>query len=116
LLFDQRRKFTPPTFFRSPQALPGAARHPRAGRDDARLGLARSLRGKGDFDLADRAYRAAFDAEPTNAQILWDRAQTLRQAGRTTEAQKLFLQLAQGDWPPSFTWLQSQARLLTGER
>ena len=36
----------------------------------------------GDLDLADRAFNAAFEAEPTDAQILWDRAENLGQAGK----------------------------------
>jgi len=48
--------------------------------------LARTLGRQGDAELADRAYTAAFEAEPTNAQILWDRAVALRQTGRLVEA------------------------------
>jgi Tfp pilus assembly protein PilF len=72
--------------------------------------LAQTLSRKGDLELADRAYTAAFEAEPTNAQLLWDRAQNLRQAGKTVAAQKLFRQLAEGKWQPRFQWLQTQAR------
>jgi cytochrome c-type biogenesis protein CcmH/NrfG len=74
------------------------------------LELAQTLSRKGDLDLADRAYTAAFEAEPTNAQILWDRAQNLRQAGKTVAAQKLFRQLAEDKWQPRFQWLQTQAK------
>ena len=74
------------------------------------LGLARSLTQEGDFDLADLAYRAAFDAEPTNAQILWDRAQHLQQAGKTTEAQKVLRQIVETKWQPRFNWIREQAR------
>jgi tetratricopeptide (TPR) repeat protein len=74
------------------------------------LGLAQSLQREGDFRLADRAYTAAFEAEPTNAQILWDRAQSLRQNGRQAEAQKVLRQIVEGDWQPRFDWVRSQAR------
>jgi tetratricopeptide (TPR) repeat protein len=74
------------------------------------LGLARSLGRRGELDLADRAFTAAFEAEPTNAQILWDRATNLRQAGKVQEAKKLYRQLAEGTWQPRFRWLQTQAR------
>jgi hypothetical protein len=74
------------------------------------LELAQTLSRKGDLELADRAYTAAFEAEPTNAQLLWDRAQNLRQSGKTVAAQKLFRQLAEGKWSPRFQWLQTQAR------
>src|SRR5262249_35596217 len=50
------------------------------------LSLAQTLRNAGNFPLADRAYATAFEAEPTNAQILLDRATTLQQAGQTAEA------------------------------
>jgi hypothetical protein len=66
--------------------------------------------GKGNLDLADRAYTAAFEAEPTNAQLLWDRAQNLNQSGKTVAAQRLFRRLAEGKWQPRFQWLQTQAR------
>jgi tetratricopeptide (TPR) repeat protein len=72
--------------------------------------LAQSLNRRGELDLADRAYTAAFEAEPTNAQILWDRAANLRHAGKVTEARKLYRQLADGSWQPRFRWLQTQAR------
>ncbi len=63
-----------------------------------------------DFELADRAYALAFQAEPTNAQILWDRAQHLQQHGRPAEARQLVRQLADGDWQPRFQGLKEQAR------
>jgi Tfp pilus assembly protein PilF len=72
--------------------------------------LAKSLTRTGELELADRAYAAACEAEPTDAQILWDRAQNLRQAGKTTEAQKLYRQLAEGDWQPRFNWVRTQAK------
>ena len=73
--------------------------------------LASTLCRKGELKLADRAYRAAFEAEPTNAQILWDRAQNLHQAGENQGAQRLFRQLAEGSWPQRFQGIQTQARL-----
>ncbi len=74
------------------------------------LNLARTLSSSGDADLADRAFTAAFETEPTNAQILWERAQSLHQAGNRAEAQKLFRQLAESEWQPRFNWLKAQAR------
>jgi ferric-dicitrate binding protein FerR (iron transport regulator) len=72
--------------------------------------LARTLQQQGHVDLADRAYAAAFDAEPTNAQILWDRAQSLWENGRTDQARPLFRQIAAGPWGPQFSALQSRAK------
>ena len=72
--------------------------------------LAATLNRQGDLDLADRAYAAACDAEPTNAQYLWDRAGNLRQAGRLEEAQKLYHRIAEGPWQPRFQGIQREAR------
>jgi ferric-dicitrate binding protein FerR (iron transport regulator) len=74
------------------------------------VSTAEMLRQQGHFELADRAYASAFEAEPTNAQILWDRAQVLLQAGRAEDAKELFGQLAEGKWQPRFSWLQSRAQ------
>ncbi len=74
------------------------------------VALAGTLSRGGELDLADRAYAAAFEAEPTDAQILWDRAHNLRQAGKSAEAQKLYRQLAEGDWQPRFNWVRTQAK------
>jgi predicted Zn-dependent protease len=79
---------------------------------DPWLKLAQALQGEGDFDLADRAYTLAFAGEATNAQILWDRAQNLQQAGRIEQARQLYRQLADGTWQPRFQGLQQQARWL----
>lgn len=77
--------------------------------------IAQNLARKNVLDLADRAYQAAFEAEPTNAQLLWDRAALLRQAGKAVESQRLFRQLAESDWQPRFQGLRNQARQqLTG--
>jgi thioredoxin-like negative regulator of GroEL len=72
--------------------------------------LARTLQRQGDLERADRAFASAFAAEPTNAQLLWDRAQNLRQAGRLSEGSKLLQQLAEGSWQPRFQAVQRQAR------
>ena len=74
------------------------------------VSMAEMLRQQGHFELADRAYASAFEAEPTNAQILWDRAQVLLQAGQTEEAKELFGQLADGQWHSRFDRLKSQAK------
>ena len=60
--------------------------------------------------MADKAFKAAYEAEPTNAQILWDRAGNLQQSGRTVQAQSLYRQIAEGDWQPRFQGLVSQAK------
>ncbi len=74
------------------------------------LGLAQQLRQQGELDLSARAYASAFAAEGSNAQILWDWAQVLRQSGKADEALKLCRQIADGRWQPRFSWLQTQAK------
>ena len=72
--------------------------------------LAVSLRQQGNLARADEALASAVAAEPTNAQLLWDRAVNLRQAGRLDESRKLLRQLANGTWQPRFAALQKQAQ------
>jgi tetratricopeptide (TPR) repeat protein len=80
------------------------------------LSLGETLARQGDLDLADRAYRAASESEPTNPQILWDRAQNLKQMGKHQDAQQLVRRIAGGTWQPRFQGLQAQARhLLKGD-
>jgi hypothetical protein len=80
------------------------------------LTLAQDLSRRGDLALADRAFHTAFEAEPTNAQVLWDRAQGLLHAGKRAEAGQVFRQLADGQWQPRFQWIQTQARRQVEER
>ena len=80
------------------------------------VNLARTLRTQGELALASRAYASAFEAERTNAQILWDRAQVLQQLGRTDEADKLYRRIAEGKWPRQFNGVQSQARQRLDQR
>jgi Flp pilus assembly protein TadD len=73
--------------------------------------LAQTLSHQGDLDLADIAYTAAFQAEPTDAQILWNKAQNLQRQGKKAEANKVLEQIvAKNDWQPRFNWIKSQAR------
>jgi tetratricopeptide (TPR) repeat protein len=78
--------------------------------------LAQALRQDGDIELANRAYAVAFAAEPTNAQILWDQAQMLQQAGRHADALNVYRRLADGDWQPRFQGLKQQAKWQLGAR
>ncbi len=73
-------------------------------------GLAQTLSHEGELLLADRAFKAAFEAEPTDAQLLWDRAQNLQRAGKLAEAREQMRLIAGGDWQPRFNGLKSQAR------
>ena len=74
------------------------------------VNMAQMLRQQGHLQLADRAYASAFEAESTNAKILWDRAHVLLEAGRTEDAERLLRQVADGEWPPQFSWIQTQAK------
>ncbi|HJT76996.1 MAG TPA: hypothetical protein VJ739_07305, partial [Gemmataceae bacterium] len=90
---------------------------PLGGRDsDAASGLelARTLINGGRRDLAERAYRLAGQADPTNAQVLWEAAQNLEQMGRPAEAREEVRAIARGNWPPQYQAVVQQARLLTG--
>lgn len=74
------------------------------------LQLAQAQIAEAEYELADRAYAAAFRAEATNAQILWDRARNLQNLGRMEDARALYRQLAEGEWQPRFQWLKTQAQ------
>lgn len=74
------------------------------------LGLAQALQQDAEFELADRAFVQAYEAEPTNAEILWNRAANLTTIGRMDQARAVYRQIAEGTWQPRFQWLQQQAR------
>jgi hypothetical protein len=81
----------------------------RPGESDVWVNLAGELIRWGERSLADRAYESAFQRESSNAQILWDRAENLRRAGRLAQAQTLYQRLATSDWQPRFASLKTQA-------
>lgn len=70
--------------------------------------LAAQLNRTGDHVLADRAYAAAFRSQPTQGQLLWDRAMNLIQGGSREQGRQLLRQLvaSEEDWPQ----LKQQAR------
>jgi hypothetical protein len=72
--------------------------------------IAGQLRRQGELALADRAYEAAFAAEPTNAELLWQRAQLLKTGGHLVKARALYRQIADGAWQPRFAGVKAQAR------
>ncbi len=82
----------------------------RPGDSPAWLDIAQTFRGHSEFELADRSYAKALLAEPTNAQILWDHAQMLEQAGRFNDARSLIRQLGEGQWPQQYESLQTRAQ------
>jgi tetratricopeptide (TPR) repeat protein len=82
----------------------------RPNESTAWLTLAQTMSQEGELELADRAYAEAYDAEPTNAQVLWDRAMLLQQRGKSAAAQGIFRQIANGTWQPRFSWIQAEAQ------
>jgi Tfp pilus assembly protein PilF len=78
------------------------------------LGMAQALAQQNDVELADRSYRSAFAAEPTNAQILWDHAELLRKHGRTQESRVILRQMTEGKWQPRFNAVLQRARQTLG--
>lgn len=78
--------------------------------------LATILQGEGDLDQADRALARACEAEPTNPDLLWRRAQNLQQLGRGDDARELYRRIAEGSWQERFRAIQTQARQLLNVR
>ncbi len=68
------------------------------------------LRAEGDPDLSSRAYAAAFDADPTNAQALWDRAEIFDESGQANLARELYRRIANGEWDPKYAQLKQSAQ------
>ena len=65
---------------------------------------------QGLYELAQRAYALAFEADPANAQILWDRAQALIESGRRSDAQLLLEEIASGTWDAKYEAICRQAK------
>jgi hypothetical protein len=76
--------------------------------------LAQQLANAGDLNLAERGYSAAFAAEPTDADLLWQRAELLRKLGRDADAQAALKEIADGNWQPRFENVKQQARQALG--
>lgn len=72
--------------------------------------LAKNQIAAGDRESADAAFAAAFQVEPTNPQLLWDRAENLRRLGRIAAADTLLRQIAAGAWQPRFQGLVHRAK------
>jgi Tfp pilus assembly protein PilF len=63
-----------------------------------------------DYDLAERAFAVAAALEPSNAEIVWERAVNHRAAGRRAAARTLFQQLAKGVWAERYRAFQLRAQ------
>jgi tetratricopeptide (TPR) repeat protein len=72
--------------------------------------LADTLKAIGDLEKADKAYGLAFEAEPTNPEILWQRAQNQVRMGQSESARRLYQQIADGTWQERFAGTVQQAR------
>ncbi len=79
------------------------------------LDLAETMKTEGDLDKADRAFAIAFEAEPTNPEILWKRAQNAVRLGQPERARQLYRQIADSDWQERFQGTVEQARGLAGD-
>jgi tetratricopeptide (TPR) repeat protein len=79
------------------------------------LDLAETLKAEGDLERADRAFALGFEAEPTNPEILWQRAQNLARLGQPVQARTLYRQIADGQWQQRFNPTVDQARGLAGK-
>jgi tetratricopeptide (TPR) repeat protein len=76
------------------------------------LDLAQTMEQEGDLGKADRAFVCAFATEPTNPEILWQRAQNLVRQGQTEQARRLYRQIADGQWQERFSATVERARAL----
>jgi tetratricopeptide (TPR) repeat protein len=80
------------------------------------LDLAETMKAEGDLERADRAFSLAFEAEPTNPEILWKQAQNLVRMSEPDRARQLYRQIADGVWQERFAGIVTQARGLAAER
>ena len=74
------------------------------------LDLAETMKSEGDLERADRAFALAFEAEASNPEILWKRAQNQVRMGAPDRARQLYRQIADGDWQERFASTVEQAR------
>lgn len=79
------------------------------------LELAAAMKTEGDLEKADRAFAIAFEAEPTNPEILWNRAQNAVRMGQPDRARQLYRQIADSDWQERFQGIVERARGLAGQ-
>ncbi|MCY2930493.1 MAG: VIT domain-containing protein [Planctomycetota bacterium] len=74
------------------------------------LQLARWLVGKGQYDLAARAYETVARIDPADPGILWDHASVLSRLGKAQEARALYSRVAEGQWPEKYKALKAKAK------
>ena len=86
----------------------------RPGESSRWVALAGELAEQNEPALADRAYAAAFESDPSNPQILLDRAHLLQRSGQADRARKLYRRIVDGTWADKHKSLQEQARMQLG--
>jgi hypothetical protein len=79
-------------------------------------GIAAELNQQGAYELADQALAVAAEADPTNAEVLWQKAKNLRQAGRGAEADRLMRRLADEKWPARYQDIRAHAQYEVKQR
>jgi tetratricopeptide (TPR) repeat protein len=72
--------------------------------------LAVEMNNKGLVDRSHEAYTQAFACEPTNPDILWHHAATLKARGRRAEGNALVKKIVEGQWQPRFSNIVKQAK------
>jgi hypothetical protein len=72
--------------------------------------LAVEMNNKGLVDRSHEAYTQAFACEPTNPDILWHHAATLKARGRRAEGNALVKKIVEGKWQPRFSGVVNQAK------
>jgi Tfp pilus assembly protein PilF len=72
--------------------------------------LAATYHHQGQYNLAQRAYELAIQADPTNADLLWTQARTLIEAGNPAEARQRLELLSNGTWAAKYGPIQEQAK------
>src|SRR5262249_34385260 len=72
--------------------------------------LARTLRDEGQLELAARAYRLAFETEPTDATRPGEQPRGRAENGKRARPHDVLLRIADGEWPTQFLEWQAQAQ------
>ena len=69
----------------------------------------REYHDQGQYELAARAYALAFRADPGNAELLWNQARALLDAGQPGRAQTLLQELVHRPWETKYDGIRRQA-------
>ena len=68
------------------------------------------MQSQSDLEKADRAFALAFEAEPTNPDILMKRAQNAVRMSQPDRARQLYRQIADREWQERFAAIIEQAK------